>query len=349
MKLDDKGGMGAANFAKENAEGGACASGGGTGTGEMPLDPYPGKYPERSGQPCGPCSEDGSFRGLETALVLRRYATVFAQVVRTAGGDLQVLATTNSTRLIAWDAGSGENGNTSGLLPTNSNLTRAETDGYTDGALAPDQKWDFRAVGMGVQVLEAFRAATVSGDTNGRIFDPFWTLGDYSVKLARALCRCGHISFRHGKADFAYEMGRLDFYPSMSSLDGPDGGGVMVGNPLAAAFVPLRVPDFAGGPTDDDALEVELSIDRSFQVSQDPLVPVPALGAGEAYLLPVTFELYGSTVRNSNIVDKKGVEAVARGAIVDVVAGLAEDIDPNNPESVRLFQRMLTRLRNTKG
>lgn len=323
-------------------QGAACGTGTKGSWGEMPLDPFPGVYLERSGQPCGPCVEDGSFRGLETALDLRRYGSVFVSVQRTAAGGLLVALTNNSTRLVAFDAGVSENANDSGFLPTNSNLTRAETDGYTDGALAPDSKFDFRVVGLGVQVGEPFRVATVNGDANARTFETFWSAGDYMERLLRGVSRCSHISFRHGKADFAFEMGRMDFYPSMSGIEGP--GGLTVGRPLAGAFIPLRVPDFAGGPLDDDALTVELAIDRTVHVEADPLVAIPALGVGEAFLLPITFELYGSTVRNRSVVNKADVERVAAQTMGKIFAIMSEDVDPNNPESVRRFQRLMQRL-----
>lgn len=323
----------------KDKDGGACGVGSAGGSASSPLDPFPGKYMERSGQPCGPCVEDGSFRGLETALNLRRYGTVFLNIQRTAGGSLLIAATNNNNRLIAFDAGQSENGNDTGLLPTNSNLTRAETDGYTDGALAPDSKFDYRVVGLGVQMGEPFRATTINGDANGRRFEPFWLAGDYFAKVIRAVLRASHLSFRHGKADFAFEMGRPDFYPSMSSVEGT--GGVNVGQPLAGAFIPLRVPDFAGGPLDDDALTVEWWVDRTVEVEADPLVPVPALVAGEAFLLPVTFELYGSTVRNQTIVNKADVTRVAQEAVGKVLASLADELDPNDPRSVAMVQRVM--------
>jgi len=328
-------------YTKEK-EGGACGVGSAGGSASNPLDPFPGKYMERSGQPCGPCVEDGSFRGLETALNLRRYGTIFLTATRTAGGSLIVSATNNNTRLVAFDAGQGENANNTGLVPTNSNLSRAETDGYTDGALAPDSKFDYRVVGLGVQMGEPFRATTVNGDTNGRRFESFWSAGDYLSRLLRAAVRCSHLSFRHGKADFAFEMGRPDFYPSMSSVEGA--GGVNVGQPLAGAFIPLRVPDFAGGPLDDDALTVEWWVDRSFEVEADPLVPVPALLGVEAFLVPVTFELYGSTVRNQTVVNKADVARVAKEAVGEVLATLADELDPNDPRSVAMVQRVMRKL-----
>lgn len=321
--------------------GGSCGTGGGNYA-SNPLDPFPGKFMERSGQPCGPCVEDGSFRGLETALNLRRYGSVYINVQRTVAGDLLIAAMSNTTRLVAFDAGVSENGNDTGLLPTNSNLARCETDGYTDGALAPDSKFDFRVTGLGVQIAEPFRAATVNSDPNARTYEVFWSAGGYLERILRAVLRASHLSFRHGKADFAFEMGRPDFYPSMSSVEGD--GGVNVGRPLAGAYIPLRVPDFAGGPLDDDALTVEWWVDRTVQVEADPLVPVPVLGVGEAFLIPVTFELYGSTVRNNTIVNKADVEKVAQQAVAKAMSVMADELNPNDPNSVIMVQRMMRRM-----
>lgn len=303
-----------------------------------PLDPFEGEYMKPVAA-CGPCDPEGvGWRGLETALNLRRYATVFVNLTRTAGGNLLV-AGTGATPLQAFGAGYKENGANTGLLPTTLNLTRAETDGYTEGALGPNKDWNYRIVGVGVLVGVPFRAATLGTDAGGRICDPFWVAGDYPEQVARLLLDTSHFTFKHGKADSGFEMGRLSFYPSMSSILGRQG--VSVGNPLASAFIPLRFPDFAGGPDDDDAVTVEISIDRSFQVNADPLVPVPVLGAGEAYLLPVTVELYGHTIRVARGITKHDVQ----GAVMEQLALLTEGLDPTNPTDLAVFQRIMKAMR----
>lgn len=301
----------------------------------MPLDPFDGAFMEpKEG---GPCEADSSFRGLETVLVLRRYATVFVALVRDAvTGDLTIAPTNSASPYIAFDEGYKEAGNDTGLLPAGTNLTRAETDGYTEGALAPDAKFTFRIVGMGLQFGQPFRVGTVGADAAARTYDPFWSLAPYGARIVRALADAAHVTYRHGKADFGYEMGKLSFYPSMSSMLGADGLGVSIGNPLANAFIPLRVPDYSGGPEDDDAITVELAVDRTVNVVQDAAVPTVA----GTYLLPITIELYGHTLRNNRAVTRDNV----REMMADELKAIWDNIDTNNPDELRLAAKLMQAL-----
>lgn len=316
--MADGNGKGYANFKSDTADGddddtgevtvGACATGGAMAS-YMPLDPFNGQMMSPQTGKCGPCFPDASWRALETALVPRRYATFFLTITRTVAGQLQIPLSGAANELIVFAEGVSESGQKSGFLPAGTELTRAETDGFTKGALASDKQFGFRVVGMGVQIERPYRGVTINGDVGARADDIFWD-ASYTERLVGQLLKASHITYKQGNASGGFEMGLLKFHPSMSAVEGA--GVPRVGVPVAGGFVPLRIPVFGGGPDDDNQLNIVLTVDRTVSVEPDPLVPVPALGVGEFYSLPITVELIGHTVRLYQEVTKSAVKREAR-------------------------------------
>lgn len=290
---------------------------GGNVTASFVLDPFNGRYrvPKPSGKEgaCGPCGEGGgdvAWRELETALDVLRYASGFFNIQRTAGGDL-FIAQTGNNPLVLWNNGVQENADPTGLLPAGSTLTRAETDGYKEGAIAANQSQNFRAVGLSLEVEMPFLTGTIGTDTNARFYLDQFT--EYAEWLVRAVATAGHLRFRYGGTQLGYEMGRMCFWPSMSGKVGQLGA--QFGRPLAGAFVPLRIPTFSGTSLDENQLECEIHLDRSVQVNAIAAAPIPALAVGTNYLLPITAQLIGEPVPSGNVQSIDGVKSAAKSEI----------------------------------
>lgn len=294
------------------------------GGGKFILDPFDGRMRlpanAKSGQ-CGPCGDDGgdvAWRELETALDVLRYATGFVTIQRTVAGAL-LIANTGTTPLTLWDNGVGEDGTSAGLLPAGTVLSRAETDGYKDGAIAANQQQNYRTVGLSLEIEVPHLTGTVNGDTAARRYlDAF---GPYTEWLVRALANAMHIKFKYGGTQLGYEMGRPCFWPSMSSKVGALGA--QFGRPLAGAFVPLRVPTFSGTALDENQLSVELHIDRTVQIESIAASPIPATAVGEFYQLPITCQLIGEPVPSGNVASISGVKNAAKQELNAMVKGAA--------------------------
>lgn len=276
------------------------------------LDPFGGQLMDAPKSACGPCeASDVSWRQLEVNLVQGRYATVFVDIA-IAGGIMTIAKT--SDPLVAFAAGVKEAGDKAGLFPAGSNLTRAETDAYSEGALGTNIASNFRITGLQVMFGEPFVTGVVSGDATGRTILPAHDF--YGSRIVRALAKVSHIKFRYGQAEGGYELGRPEFWPSAAGMHSPDYP--TNGFPIARLFMPLRMPTWAGGPTDENAIEVDLHIDHAVQITPDPLVPVPALGGGAHLLLPVTFMLMGDP-RNAEAVTAASVERIVAEKVAEAV------------------------------
>lgn len=273
------------------------------------LDPFGGQMMDAPKSACGPCeATDVSWRQLEVNLVQGRYATVFVDIGVGGGGTMVIAKTTDP--LIAFGAGTKEVGDKAGLFPTGTNLTRAETDAYSEGALGTNIASNFRITGMQVLFGEPFLTGTVTGDTSGRTVHP--ALDFYGSRIVRALAKNSHVKFRYGQAEGGYELGRPEFWPAGIGMNSPDFP--TNGLPIARLFMPLRLPTWAGGPTDENAIEVDLHVDHSVQIIPDGLVPMPVLGAGAHLLLPVTFMLMGDP-RNAEAITAANVEKMVNDKV----------------------------------
>lgn len=277
----------------------------------FPLEPFTSLSKKPPLGNSGPC-DDGSvsFREIETALDVLRYSSVFAQLQRSAGGDIFVAA--SATPLQWFQAGNAQSAAGTGLVNSaGANtipLTRAETDAYEGGALAANQTQNFRVVGIMCEVEFPFLTATIGADTGGRRYLDVFTA--YFEHIVRGLSTSSHFRFTFGNSQMGYEMGRLNFWPSMSQK--LSANGVSFGNPRASAFVPLRLPTYAGAFNDDNQIDGELIIDRSFQVDAIGGAPVPALAGQTQYLLPVTLQLIGEPVATGVSAKDIADEAEAR-------------------------------------
>lgn len=315
-------------MARFMAEGGLSGKPGDTMQAPGVLDPFAGAHMDPPVSACGPCdAADISWRQLEVNLVQGRYATVFVDLT-VSGGNLVIAKTADA--LVAFAAGTKENGAKSGLFPADAMLTRAETDAYSEGALGTNIASNYRVVGMQILPGEPFLTGTVGGDPTGRTVLP--ALDFYASRIARALFKNSHVKFRYGQAEGGYELGRPEFWPAgmgMLSQDFPSNG-----QPIPRLFMPLRLPTWAGGPTDDNAIEVDLSIDHAIQITADPLVPVPALAGATHYLMPLTFMLMGDP-RNEKALTASNVDAIVARKVQEMLAGGGVNIDELVAQKVR--------------
>ncbi len=301
-----------------------------------PMDPWPGRFNKRGNMICGPCVEDESWRSSETVLSVQRFGTFYVMVKRSAGGALYI-SKTGTSPLQIFTAAAGEDGAEAGL-PAGVKLTSSDTNAAEEGALTGHDKIDFRIAGMGVHIEEPFRLTTVEGDANSQLVEDFWAT--YADRLVRRFARSSVLTIRHGKTDAGkYNMGKLQFHPAMGGLVGA--GGLTVGSPLAAAFVPFNGPDFGGGPNDEDGLTLELSTTRTIGTPADAGAPVPALAGSDVFLLPICVELIGRPVRNDKVVSRGDMAAVAAETTVDVVRKMLAVTDMTKPEEVAALQRYL--------
>lgn len=299
----------------------------------FPLEPFAtlSKRPPLGNS--GPC-DDGSvsFREIETALDVARYSSVFVQLQRSAGGDLFVAA--SATPLQWFQAGNSQSAAGTGLVNSAGantiTLTRAETDAYDGGALAANQQQNFRVVGVMVEVEFPFLTATIGADTGGRRYLDVFSV--YFAHLVRALSTSAHFRFTFGNSQMGYEMGRICFWPSMSQKLSAQG--VSFGNPRASAFIPLRLPTYGGAFNDDNQLDGELIVDRSFQVDAIGGAPVPALAGATQYLLPVTLQLVGEPVATG--VSPKDIADQAEARILRRLAAMAEGASGPNDFAMKL-------------
>lgn len=275
-----------------------------------PMDPWGGAMQDPPMSACGPCDAPGdiSFRALEVNLVQGRYCTI-AVTATVSGGNLVIARTASDRPLVGFDNGTAESGNTAGFTNVGGNavnLTRAETDAYSDGALGTNIASNWRVTGMAVEPFDPFvYGVPVGGDDSARQY-PAW-LRFYAPLLLAAVMRSSHIKFAYGQATGGFEMGRPDYWPAPFGLSG--GELPTNGQPLPRLFVPLRLPTWAGGPNDDNALECNWYIDHTVTVAADPTVPVPALPAGASVLIPFTIYLTGDP-RNAKALSVENVEAL---------------------------------------
>lgn len=339
MKMDDKPGMGGVTMDFPSDE--ACPAEGPYA--QFPMDPFPGYALKRSG-PCGPCigePNNMAWRALEMLLAVRHYGTVFVDVTRDAGtGALIVSPSTGATNLYRWFmAGNGEAAATTGLFPAATLLTRAETSAFAQGALAPDMRWDYRIVGAGVTLELPFRTGTVNADPAARTYDTFWRESTYVEAILRAVISDSWISFRHGNTDFAYQEGKLSFFPSMSQVSGNIGA--RVGHSLAGSFIPFRTPEYGGGPDDDDKLVIELNIAHTLVIPSDPANPTVALPAGEHYLLPLVLELYGSIIKSNAATSASDVRAIVRDETNARINAALAAVNQSDPAEMRAALKMI--------
>lgn len=299
----------------------------------FPLEPFAtlSKRPPQGNS--GPC-DDGSvsFREIETALDVARYSSVFVRLQRSAGGDIFVAS--SATPLQWFQAGNQQSAAGTGLVDSaGANtipLTRAETDAYDGGALAANQSQNFRVVGVMVEVEFPFLTATIGADVGGRRYLDVFTA--YFAHLVRALSTSAHFRFTFGNSQMGYEMGRICFWPSMSQKLSAQG--VSFGNPRASAFIPLRLPTYGGAFNDDNQLDGELIIDRSFQVDAIGGAPVPALVGATQYLLPVTLQLVGEPVATG--VSAKDIADEAEARILRKLAAVMEGSAGPNDAAMKL-------------
>lgn len=256
--------------------------------GAVSMDAAPQEYPyEFSGQKndetrgnCGPC-EGGALCGPEVSrLSIRRFATAHF-LATNAAGVLTFAA--QSAKLFT--AGVGESGADAQVA---GNLSDAETDAFSKGALVTKAGEHFRVRAVQVTIGSLFLGATAA---TARA-DAAW-MGGYQAGAQRRLLEDVHMLIAHGEGEQTWKLGLLGMYPSMTGTPSSGDNFAQNGTPLAGAIIPLRSAFKAGSQVATERPQITLQLSRPIVLGarSDP-------ATGDV-VLPVRVDLLGYVRRGS--------------------------------------------------
>lgn len=210
---------------------------------DFPFD-FEGQKNDAISRECGACDVDRIAQS--DVLQTRRFSVVCIRFTHAAG-----VLTAAAQTATAFSKGVGESGTGEQI---DGNLTDADTDAYSEGALVTGSGEHFRALAIHV----AFGSMWVR-DVTGAVRESREWMDGYRPEAQRRAMDDIALSVIHGEGTQPYKLGVIGMYPSQSGAGSSDTF-AQIGSPLAGAVIPLRSVLKGGAKSSSARLRVALTI-----------------------------------------------------------------------------------------
>jgi len=228
---------------------------------------------------CGAC--DVERLAQSDVLQTRRFSTVGLRFTNAAG-----VLTAAAQTVTAFSKGVGEAGTAEQI---DGNLTDADTDAYSEGALVTGATEHFRALAVHITFGSPFVR-----DGTGAVRESREWMDGYRAEMQRRAMDDIAASIVHGEGNQPYKLGVLGMYPAQSGAGSSDTF-AQVGSPLAGAVIPLRTVLKGGAKATSARLRVALSLPTGRSI----VLAARGTPADADTILPVRVELLGYVARGS--------------------------------------------------
>ncbi len=247
-------------------------------TKDFPFE-FEGQKSDSITRECGACDSDRIAQS--DVLQTRRFSVGHFRFTNAAG-----ILTAAAQTLRLFSKGVGESGSDAQV---DGNLTDADTDAYSEGALVTGAGEHFRALALHL----TFGAPFIRDATGAARESREWMDG-YRAEMQRRLMDDVAASVEHGEGQQPYKLGVVAMYPSQSGAASSDTFS-QIGSPLAGAVIPFRAVLKGGAKSTSARLRVVLAIPTGRSI----ILGVRGTAADADTVVPVRAELLGYVARGS--------------------------------------------------